>query len=300
MKENIKKYAKIGLVYHLLYPDCAEDPAYHVKTLADFIKIYEIETFDCIMPFGDNYRKKLIPLLKNCKKEIVFNNHISLLGKIDLSSNSYVDYEIIKIIFENQIKSAASIGASGYVFSSGKNVEDKCRNDALKKFGQFCTWFCGKLNRHNIMAMIEPFDCDIDKKFLLGPTLECSEFVRSLNIENLGIELDFAHIPLLGESFYDAVKNTHKYLKRVHLGNCVISDKHSKWYGDKHPPIGIEGGEIDICEIAEILSLLLRFGYLNKKSRSPLVLEIRPNDNMGQEETVADNLERLKQAWSMI
>lgn len=300
MKESIKKYAKIGLVYHLLYPKCAKDPVYHIRTLTEFIHSYDIETFDCILPFGDEHRKKLIPLLKNCGKEIVFNNHISLLKKLNLSASSYVDYEMLKIIFEDQIKTAKNIGALGYVFNSGKNVKGKYKREALKKFRDFCSWFCQKLSKYNIMAMIEPFDYSVDKKFLIGPTSECADFVRSLHIENLGIELDFAHVPLLGESFYDAVKNTSQYLKRVHLGNCVLKNFSSKWYGDKHPPIGIKDGEIDIKEIAEILSLLLKFGYLNKNERGPLVLEIRPYDNLSQEETVADNFMRLNEAWNLI
>ncbi len=300
MKENIKKYAKIGLVHHLLYPKCAEDPVYHVKTLIDFIHSYDMETFDCIMPFDDRYRRKLIPHLKNSGKEIVFNNHISLLRKINPSSNSYIHQELLKIIVEDQINAAKSIGATGYVFSSGKNVKDQYKARTLKNFSNFCTWFCNKLKKYGITAMLEPFDTMIDKKFILGPTLECAEFIEALDIENLGIELDFAHIPLLGESFYEAIKNTHKHLKRVHLGNCVLKDCSSKWYGDKHPPIGIENGEIDTEELAQILSYLLQFGYLNKKDRGSLVLEIRPIDEMKQEELVADNFQRLHAAWNMI
>ncbi len=300
MKENLKDYAKIGLVYHLLYPDCAEDPLYHIKTLTEFINIYDIETFDTIMPFNRKYRKQLEPILKNCGKEIVFNNHLSLLKKIDISSDSYVDYEIALLVFKDQISVAGSIGAKGYLFTSGSNVDKKRRKAAIKKFKDFCRWFCSRLSKYRIVAMIEPFDTDVDKKFLIGPTEECAEVIDSLGIENLGIELDFAHVPLLRESFYGAVKNTHKFLKRVHLGNCVLKNSDSKWYGDKHPPIGIEGGEINTEEVAGILSALLKFGYLNKKTRNPLVLEIRPFDNMSQAESVADNLKKIEQAWQMI
>ncbi len=300
MRENLKKYAKIGLAYHLLYPDCAKDPVYHVRTCIDFINAYDIETFDCIMPFGAEHRQALIPHLKKCGKEIVFNNHISLLRKINPSSNSYIHQELAKVIIADQIDAAKSIGATGYILTSGKNVTDKSKTKTLKNFANYCCWFCNKLRPHGITALLEPFDTSIDKKFILGPTAECVQFIESLDIENLGIELDFAHIPLLGESFYEAIKNTHKHLKRVHLGNCILKDKTSKWYGDKHPPIGIEGGEIDTRELAEILSTLLEFGYLNKKERGALVLEIRPIGKMTQEELVADNFKKLYDAWEMI
>lgn len=300
MKESLENYAKIGIVYHMLYPECSEDPLYHVKTLLDFINTYDVETFDCCLPFGDEYRKKLIPHLKNCGKEVVFTNHISLMQSVNPSSRSHNERELTKLIYKDQIKTAKKIGAVGYIFSSGRCFDEKYKSASFENFANFCHWLCRKLKKTGITAMLEPFDTTIDKKFLIGPTIECAEFIKSLEIDNLGIELDFAHLPLLGENFYDAIKNTSKYLKRVHLGNCVIRDPSSKWYGDKHPPIGIKNGEIDIEEIAGILSYLLEFGYLNKKNRGPLVLEMRPFDNMGQRETAEDNFKRLYKAWELV
>ncbi len=300
MKEDIKKYAKVGLVHHLLYPQSEEDPIYHIKSLLDFLNAYDIETFDCMLPFGEDYRAKLVPQLNNCGKEIAYCSHISLLSEANPASGSYLQQGLTRIFYEDQIKAAESIGAAGYVFNSGKKSQGETKAEALKNFSDFCIWFCKKLSKTKIMAMIEPFDTSVDKKFLLGPTSECAHFVNSSGIENLGIELDFAHVPLLGESFYEAVKNTHKHLKRVHLGNCILKDRSCRWYGDKHPPIGMENGEIDTQQLAEILTQLLKFGYLNKKRRGALVLEARPVDGMGPEELVADNFKRLYDAWDLI
>lgn len=51
MKKDIREYARIGLVHHMLYPECKKDPDYHVETLLEFIKRKDIETFDCYIPY---------------------------------------------------------------------------------------------------------------------------------------------------------------------------------------------------------------------------------------------------------
>ena len=55
MNGDIREYAKLGLVHHLLYSECGDDPAIHVETLLKFIKRTDIETFDCCLPYGDEF-----------------------------------------------------------------------------------------------------------------------------------------------------------------------------------------------------------------------------------------------------
>lgn len=37
MNGDIRDYAKLGLVHHMLYPECGRDPEIHVRTLLEFI-----------------------------------------------------------------------------------------------------------------------------------------------------------------------------------------------------------------------------------------------------------------------
>jgi sugar phosphate isomerase/epimerase len=119
-------------------------------------------------------------------------------------------------------------------------------------------------------------------------------------VDNLGIELDMAHLPLMGESFESAIRTCAPYLKRVHLGNCVLRDTTHPRYGDTHPPIGFPGGEIDIPEIVEILTALLDVGFLNRESRGNLVVEMTPWPGKTVAETVADNFARIEEAWRRV
>lgn len=77
----------------------------------------------------------------------------------------------------------------------------------------------------------------------------------------------------------------------------MLSNKDNSLYRDKHSPIGIEEGKIDILELTVILKGLLKIGYLNKDKRGALVLEITPFPGKSVEYIINDSSERLEKAW---
>lgn len=301
MELEISKYAKLGLVHHLLYPDCVRDMEYHEKTLQEFMQRKDIEAFDCCVPFAPEIRKRLLPQLKNCGKDIAYALHLFPARKISLASWDIQEQAITKMILKDQIAMAAEMGATGFVFVSGADVPTD-RPRAQAAFKDFCHWFCDELKPHNITALLEPFDRTIDKKFLYGPTEDCVALMEELrkDHDNIGIELDMAHLPLMFESFEDAIKRCAPYIERVHLGNCVLKDTTHPLYGDMHPPMGLPGGEIDTPELITILQCLYDCGYLSTEKRKPLVMEMTPFPGKTPEYTIEQTYQRLADAWSAV
>lgn len=302
MKEDIREYAKLGLVHHMLYPECTTDPRLHTETLLEFIKRNDIETFDCCLPYGEKYRKKLIPAIRNCDKTVCFTIHLYPLQNLPLAAVSYAEQSQMWMIIDDMIQQAIAIGAEGFIFAPGIPSFYDATPEHFAAFDKFCLDLCSKLKPYNITAMLEPFDIDIDKKFLYGPIDECVKLATRIceKHNNFGFELDVAHLPLLGETFEHAIKMTAPKLKRVHLGNCVLKNKSNPLYGDQHPPIGIKGGEIDIPELIQILKLLLEIKYLNKQNRGALLVEMQPFPGSTAEDTVSDSFERIQKAWEMV
>jgi sugar phosphate isomerase/epimerase len=300
-KADIREYARLGLVHHLLYPKCTVDPDDHVQTLLEFVRRPDIETLDCCIPFGAERRQALIPAVRGCGKEVVYAMHLFPLRKISFGTCCPQEQGLIRLAVRDQIEMAVAAGATGFIFASGADVAPAERPAARRAFANFCRWFAGELRPHGMTALLEPFDRTIDKKFLYGPSTECVELVESLRpeVDNLAIELDMAHVPLMGETFEQAIRTCVPHVKRVHLGNCVKRHPESPWYGDKHPPIGLEGGEIDVPELAGILALLLDVGYLNRENRGALILEVQCFPGLSPAETVQDNLRRLGAAWDL-
>ena len=306
MNSDIREYARLGLVHHMLYPESMTDPDEHARTLAAFAGREDIETFDCCLPAGaglpggDRRRERLIRAIRDCGKEqIAFATHLFPHGKLSFSAPQPDEQAQVRLIVADMVCQAAAIGATGFVFSSGGPSRGQAEPAHFAAFADFCRWLCGRLKPHGITAMLEPFDTDIDKKYLYGPTAACVHLIESLapEVDNLAIELDVAHLPLMGESFAGAIETAAAHLKRVHLGNCVLKDRTHPRYGDTHPPIGFDGGEIDVPQITDILRCLLEVGLLGKASRGCLVMEMTPWPAKTVEETIADSMDRLGRAW---
>ena len=205
-------------------------------------------------------------------------------------------------ILDDMIDQAVALGAEGFIFAAGTPSFYDATSEDFSAFDCFCDKLCTKLKPHGITAMLEPFDMDIDKKFLYGPIDDCVKLAKRIiaKHDNFGFELDMAHLPLMREDFTSAIERTAPYLKRIHLGNCVLKNKNNPRWGDTHPPIGFEGGEIDVPELKIILRSLLDCGFLGKKNRGDLLIEMTPFPGESVDYTVSDNFSRLEQAWSQL
>jgi len=300
---DIREYARLGLVHHMLYPRCTTDPDYHVRTLMDFVTREDIETFDYCLPPGDELRTTAIPAVKDCgKKHIAYATHLFPFKRLSFCLPGPDERAEAWAYAEDMIDAAAASGAEYFVFASGGPTPSEAGGANREAFRAFCERLCARLKPHGITALLEPFDTIVDKKYLYGSTRDCVDVIESLRpgTDNLDIELDLAHVPLMGESFEQAIRTTAPHLARVHLGNCVLRDTDHPLYGDTHPPIGIDGGEIDVPEVAEILGLLREIGFLDRDRRGNLVVEMTPWPGKGVEETVRGSLERLAQAWAAV
>lgn len=302
MKDDIRQYAKIGLVHHMLYPECVGDPDIHEKTLLDFMDRKDIEAFDCCLPFGEERRARLEKKILSRNLDACYAMHLFPMRKISFGSTAYAEQELAKMVVKDQIACAARIKSTGFILASGADVPEGERPASCRAFKEFLTWFAKELRPHGIDALLEPFDRTIDKKFLYGPTSECMELLNSVlpEADNIGIELDMAHLPLMGEDFESAVKTVAPLLKRVHLGNCVLKHPKSIWYGDNHPPMGYSEGENDIPELTRFLKAILDAGFLSKAKRGVVLIEMKPFPGKTAEETVQDQWSRLETAWENV
>lgn len=303
MKEPINNYTHLGIAHFMLYPETLDDIDMHTDSMLSFIERQDIDTFDCCLPYSFKHQKILAKKIRKCgKSEICFVPHLFPFRK--LSPSSFLPYEQaqVRLLVKDLINQAVLIDAKYFIFVSGEPALSDAKEENYNAFRDFCRWFCGELDNYGITALLEPFDYDVDKKFLYGPTKACIDLVESLkpDVNNLAIELDCAHVPLMGETFEQAIKTVGPYLKRVHLGNCVIKDRESPYYGDKHPPIGFEGGEIDVAQLIQIFRMLLKVGFLNLERTGSLILETTNWPEKSKDKTIAEGIECIHRAWEAV
>jgi sugar phosphate isomerase/epimerase len=129
----------------------------------------------------------------------------------------------------------------------------------------------------------------VDKHFLFGSMAETRETVyniRKAGMANFGILLDMGHIPIMHETLQSAAMTAGELLEHIHLGNCVIKDKTSPYYGDKHPCWGHPGGEYDETDGAIFLEELKSAGYFTRGCARTVSFEMRPLTGKTAEQTV--------------
>jgi hypothetical protein len=68
--------------------------------------------------------------------------------------------------------------------------------------------------------------------------------------------MDTSHLKQLDEESLDSIKKAFLYCNHIHLVNCIVKDKTSNLYGDKHSEFVVEGGEISVEELKNILEAI--------------------------------------------
>lgn len=300
--DALTKYAKIGLTHNAFYP-YKHDPARHERTLAELLERDDIEALDLTIPYAEPYRTRSIERVKASGKATVYNGYLLPTSDIPLSTASPTEQAQMLILSREQADIALEIGSVFFMQSVGADPGEERREQAFENLGIYIRELTAHIRRKRSMPfLIELMDRELDKCSLCGPTEEVVQFVDRLSerVPDVGLVVDVSHIPLMKETFEHTLSASRKYMRHVHLGNCVLKDRSSPWWGDKHPPLGLPGSEIDTPQVAEVLRLLWDLGYLDSGDRPIISLEIRPFPGKSVDETIKDNLNRLNRAWDHV
>lgn len=279
MDADFRKYMKIGIVHFMAFPETIKGEGPILETVAkiardDFFEVIEvgwITDSDTLRKTGD--------LLKSSGMMVGFGAQpVLLLNKYNLNSfDSQSRFEAIDAVYKcaNQ---ALILGAKRLAVLSGPDTSKRNRSKARKKLIDSLKRVCS-FNPEKLQVVLETFDRNIDKKRLIGPAEEAAEVAEQVRKEfpSFGIMYDLSHAPLLEEDPNRALSLSvlMPYLVHIHVGNCVKDEGH-QFYGDQHPPFGIEGGENGVEELKTFLDVLFRHGYFYRNNRPPVSFEVKP------------------------
>jgi len=160
------------------------------------------------------------------------------------------------------IDDAYFFGSRAILVNSGRrpdNGEDKVAYEYLKKsLEKLLKYIDEEAKDYKLYLTLEPGDTEIDSFSLIGETDLAIKLVREMRekYKNFGLTMDTSHLRQLDEEPLDSIKKAFPYCNHIHLANCIIKDKTSNLYGDKHPEFGIEGGEISIEEFKNIFEVI--------------------------------------------
>ena len=181
------------------------------------------------------------------------------------------------------------------------------RGLALEKFASSLTGLGEYARRKNpsspLTISVENFYVLREVPFLIGPTVDFARMLRDLRrkVPNLGLTFDTSHILQLGEDLPSTYLEVRDVIAHVHLSNCLIRDRSSPFYGDKHPPYGFPGSEIGIGELAAFLKVLRDAGHFSRTfptGKPVLSLEVITPAGQAPEAALAEAKEAFRRVWA--
>ncbi|MHC4123775.1 MAG: TIM barrel protein [Planctomycetota bacterium] len=297
---NYKDYLKLGVNHHMLYADYVSQPLEHQRTLMEILGDERFEVLDMWIPQDEPYRTDEIKAVSNCGKEIYYNvgprpgKEDAHPASLDPAEKQYaIDF------YKSELDRAIECKAIKVVTNSGPNNPEK-RAEAIDSLVDFYIEICNYAP--DMLIMIEPTDWDMSKYMLIGSSKEATEVckkVQQAGCRNIASMVDICHVPLMHETIEQAMRDTGEYLSHIHMGNCILKDKNHKLFGDKHPPLYVEGGEYNIDDHASLFKVGLDIGYFGTKTRGSATIEARPIEGKKPAECLDLYYDYFCNAWSM-
>ncbi len=295
-----KDLCTLSLVHFMAYPEMQSGEGDFVSTIhhladLDFFGTLEMGTIQ-----SPKERKTVLQAAAERNLKLAFGAQPLILGQ-NLNLNA-LDQPTLWFAIDKlraAIDQAAEMGAESFVVLSGRDPGEELRQAAYQALEESLQTLAEHSHQYSMRLVLEEFDRSVDKKALVGPSVEAAPLAKKLRLSypEFGLLYDMGHMPLLDETPNQALTCLQGLLAEVHLGNCVLKPG-APAYGDKHPRFGFEGGVNGTPELVAFLEALFSTGYLREDAASqnlPWVgFEIRPHGS----ETSALILENIMETWN--
>ncbi|MEM2615102.1 MAG: sugar phosphate isomerase/epimerase family protein [Nitrososphaerota archaeon] len=170
-------------------------------------------------------------------------------------------------------------GIKTVALSSGSNVPNEKREDALDSLRRSLIEICRYAEKNNAHVLLETFDTVQDKKLLIGQLEDAEKIVIDVRKEckNIGILWDLSHGPFLNEK-PRKLAGFKNVLSHIHIGCAKIVNGSLK---DWHPSFYRSGAINGVEDLIELFSTLEEIGYSGAIS-----FEVKPEEGQSSQEVI--------------
>jgi len=305
MDEPLARYARIGIIHFMLWPEVMSGGGPVVETVERLAADTDFDAVEVTRIADDETRSRVRQILETARVTVAFGAQPILLGrKLNLNALDAAGRACAIDAIKEAIDQAYALGAVGCAVLSGPDPGLADRQQAADFLVDSLKWLCDyAAEKGDMPIVLETFDrAPFGKNCLIGPSTEAAEVARRVrhDFPSFGLMIDLSHLPLLGETPREAVGAVREYLVHAHMGNCVMRDADHEAYGDNHPRFGVPGGENDVPELAAYLRELLSVGFLDKGRRPILSFEVKPLRGESVEALIAGSKRALAEAWAAV
>lgn len=298
-----------GVVHPLIFLECRAGEGPILETLSTIISDCEFGAVE-IAPIKDpGLRAKAKALLSQSQLQIVYLPILPvLLEKLELGSADgdlrTVAIARLKVLIDEAIDMGCAMAMVQGPVDPGPSKRALTTDRLVEDLQELCDYAAAQSRKQQLFITFENFDREVEKRRLIGPTVEAARMADAVDRQNFGLTVDLSHLALLNETALHAVKTAGRHLVHAHIGNCVVQHPESALYGDFHPRFGHPLGCNDLPEVVDYLKQLNAAQFwetARKRLRStPIIsMELRPVPGEDSPAAVLANGKRtFMRAWA--
>jgi sugar phosphate isomerase/epimerase len=300
-----------GVIHPLIYLECRGGEGPILETLPTIINDSDFGAIEIAPIKNPEVRQKAKALLAQSQLQVVYLPILPvLLEKLEPGS---ADPDLrkaamtrLKVLIDEAIDFGCVMAMVQGPLDTAPDQREATTERLVQDLQELCDYASARSTQKQLLITFENFDRDIEKKRLIGPTVEAAAMADAVDRQNFGLTIDLSHLPLLGETSAHALQAAGRHLIHAHIGNCVIDHADSPLYGDFHPRFGHPLGRNDLPEVVDYLRQLDNVRYWTKaRDRlgfTPILsMELRPVPGEENPQAVLANGKRtFMRAWSQV
>lgn len=298
-----------GIVHGLAFLACRAGEGPIVETLQHIVNDTAFGAVEIAPPKDPAVRAKARDLLVQSQLQVVYLPILPIIIEgLGIADEDAGKRQAALDRLKSLLDEAIEFNAPMAVVTGPKDPEPASREAATARLVEdlqaLCDYADAKSKQRRLFITLENFDRDIEKKRLIGPTVEAAALADAVDRSNFGLTIDLSHLPLINETPAHALQTAGRHLIHAHIGNCVIDHPESPLQGDFHPRFGHPLGCNDLPEVIEFLTQLNAVNYWqNAKARlgsTPILsMEIRQSDE-SSETVIANGKRTFERAWAAV
>ncbi len=300
-----------GVIHPLIFLECRTGEGPILETLPTIINDTVFGAIEIAPPRNPEIRQKAKALLAQSALQVVYLPILPvLLEKLEPGS---ADSDLrkaamtrLKGLIDEAIDFGAVMAMVQGPLDPGESEREATTARLVEDLQELCDYATAHSKQRQLFITFENFDRDVEKKRLIGPTVEAVAMAEAVGRRNFGLTIDLSHLPLLHETAEHALKTAAPHLIHAHIGNAVIDHPDSALYGDFHPRFGHPLGRNDLPEVVDYLHQLDAVNYWSsareKLGSTPILsMELRPIP--GEEDAgavLANGKRTFMRAWAQV
>jgi sugar phosphate isomerase/epimerase len=300
-----------GVVHPLIYLACRGGEGPILETLPAIVNDSDFGAIEIAPIKNPEVRQKAKALLAQSQLQVVYLPILPVLleklepGSADVDQRSAA-VSRLKTLIDEAIDLGCVLAMVQGPLDPGPDQRQATTDRLVKDLQELCDYAAARSRQRLLYLTFENFDRDVEKKRLIGPTVEAVQMARCIDRPNFGLTIDLSHLPLLNETPAQALQTAAPYLIHAHIGNCVIDHPESPLYGDFHPRFGHPLGRNDLPEVVEYLRQLDEVQYWTRARErlgaTPILsMELRTIPGEESSEAVLANGKRtFMRAWAQV